>query len=510
MTRTAYSSLVDALSRRYAGRPSLLRWVTMFWAALGIGGFLLWFLFIGFLAAMLLMAALRQERGNVGAIILFVATFILFFGWWFVIRQLWMRTSPPTGVELLPQQVPALFQSMKELGAKTGSRLPHHVLLNAEMNACVVEQPRFGLLGWSTRYLIIGLPLLDALSPDECRAVLAHEFAHLSHRDGRVGHWLYRVRGTWEKLIEEFNQNPSSGGLLRRAFTRFFNWWWPQFNARAFLLSRSQEYEADAVAARTVSGGALARSLRRFRVEGRWLSSELWAEIWKNANDQAEPWQGVMEHIRSRLRQGVPADRAQRWAAEGFSTLTTNDDTHPSLSDRLSALSRTLNEPAFTADCCVLPPPLETASTAFLGTAEESLRNAVDAQWKKDVAIYWKQRHGRAQALRDLLDRSGQDDKDAGHLWDQALSLVDLHDDLTAMPLIERILSLRPSHHGALMIKGRHLLSEGDPSGALLLAKFLSATIHWIPTRLVLPKRHERKSPRARCPARLQRGKFFI
>jgi Zn-dependent protease with chaperone function len=478
MTRTKYSSLVDKLSRRYDGRPSALRWITLFWAALGIGIFLLWFLLIGIIATLLVMVALRENQGSGSALILFFATGILFFGWWVVIRHfLVRRISAPTGVGLSPQEVPVLFQTMSALAAEIGAPMPHQVLLSAEMNASIVEQPRFGLVGWSRRYLIIGLPLLDTLSPDEFRAVLAHEFAHFSHQDGRVGHWLYRVRRVWGALVEDFNENSSSGGLFRKLLIAFFNWWWPRFNSRAFLLSRSQEYEADAVAARIVSRHALACSLRRFRVEGRWLSTELWKEIWQNANEQAEPVQGVMEQIRSRLRQGAPVDRAQVWADEGFTTLTTHGDTHPSLYDRLSALSKSFSEPSLLTDRQVLPPPPVTASNVYLGVADISLRTAVEKWWADDVALAWKQRHGRAQALRDLLDRSdsnSQGDADLGHLWDQALSLADLHDDLTAMPLIEKILSRQPAHHGALMIKGRHLLDESDPAGAKLLELVLA------------------------------------
>jgi Zn-dependent protease with chaperone function len=478
MTRTKYSSFVDKLSRCYAGRPSALRWITLFWAALGISIFLLWFLLIGMIAVLLVMAALQQDQSREGALILFFATLIIFFGWWFVIRHfLVRRILAPTGVELWPQEVPILFQTMNALAAEIGAPMPHHVLLSAEMNASILEQPRFGLLGWSRRYLIIGLPLLDTLSPEEFLAVLAHEFAHFSHQDGRVGHWLYRVRRVWDALVEDFNEDARSGGLFRKLLIAFFNWWWPRFNSRAFLLSHSQEYEADAVAARIVSCYALACSLRRFRVEGRWLSMELWTEIWKNANEQAEPAQGVMEQIRHRLRQGAPMDRAQVWADEGFTTLTTHGDTHPSLYDRLNALSKTFSEPSLLMDRKVLPPPTETASNVYLGAAEISLRAGVERWWADDVALAWKQRHGRAQALRDLLDRSDQNsqaDADLGHLWDQALSLSDLHDDLTALPLIEKILSRQPAHHGALMIKGRYLLGESDPAGAKLLEHVLA------------------------------------
>ena len=56
-----------------------------------------------------------------------------------------------------------------------------------DFNAGVREVPRLGLLGWPRTYLEIGLPLSMAVAQEEIRAILAHEFAHLSARHGRSG-----------------------------------------------------------------------------------------------------------------------------------------------------------------------------------------------------------------------------------------------------------------------------------------------------------------------------------
>jgi hypothetical protein len=41
----------------------------------------------------------------------------------------------------------------------------HRVLVVDEVNAAVVQRPAFGLVGWPRNHLLLGLPLLEALSP---------------------------------------------------------------------------------------------------------------------------------------------------------------------------------------------------------------------------------------------------------------------------------------------------------------------------------------------------------
>jgi Zn-dependent protease with chaperone function len=57
-------------------------------------------------------------------------------------------------------------------------------------NASVVQIPRLGVFGWSRNYLTVGVPLLDAVTPEQFEAVLAHELGHLARAHGRFRTWI--------------------------------------------------------------------------------------------------------------------------------------------------------------------------------------------------------------------------------------------------------------------------------------------------------------------------------
>lgn len=96
-----------------------------------------------------------------------------------ILRSLWVSLPAPIGLQLKRKQVPELFVLLDELSKALQVPRFHRVLLTPEFNAGVVQVPRWGLFGGQQNYLLLGLPLMQALSPQEFRAVIAHELGHI-------------------------------------------------------------------------------------------------------------------------------------------------------------------------------------------------------------------------------------------------------------------------------------------------------------------------------------------
>ena len=93
----------------------------------------------------------------------------------------------------------------------------HHVLVDDDVNAGVVQRPAFGLFGWPRNYLVLGLPLLEALPADEALSVVAHEYGHLAGSHGRFSAYIYRLRHTWGTVQAHIDRSRAgSAGSSRR------------------------------------------------------------------------------------------------------------------------------------------------------------------------------------------------------------------------------------------------------------------------------------------------------
>ena len=466
MTREEFDDLVRSVEKRFADRPAALRWRVVLLALLGYAGLLAWCGVIVIISACFFAVMFFGDAQ--GKIVCgFVGALILFGGGYAALRALLVRVPDPEGRPVTRVEAPKLFAVLDGLQAELRSQPFHQVLIEPHCNAAVVQVPRLGVFGWQRNYLLIGLPLLDGFSPDEMRAVLAHEFAHLSREHGRLTHWLYRLRRSWDEMFRRLSVPRVRGEFsLRPLVVKFIEAFWPRFNAHAFVLSRANEYEADAQSARLTGSNNAGSALLRLNLISSQLEEKLWPDVFRLANDQEKPPDDVFQRLRDGLRTGPSAEEGSRWLSEGLKVTSTNSDTHPCLTERLRAMSV---QPMQHEN----PPPV-SAAEEFLGDALEAIRNDVQKLWSKEVQPKWRERHVRANVLKDRLNSIEQAPAtaaDVDRLWDKAIALLDLEGGKTATPLLQEIITMRPDHAHAQFHLGRLLLDENRSEGVAHLER---------------------------------------
>ncbi len=149
--------------------------------------------YFGWLAYRLLCDALNGGGGIVGALLAIPPLLFFFFlvGGLFVVKE----QNDPTLLEVREEDEPALFAFVRRIADDTGAPRPHRVFLSARVNAAVFYDLSFrNLLFPSKKNLEIGLGLVNALSLDEIKAVIAHELGHFAQRTMAIGRWVYTAQ----------------------------------------------------------------------------------------------------------------------------------------------------------------------------------------------------------------------------------------------------------------------------------------------------------------------------
>lgn len=472
----------DALIRRLEGvsrqnpRLYFARVVGLVLLAYGYLGLIL----LGTLMLSLATVAMVIFFPNALTIKLGLVGLVLFGGlFWAIARGLWIRVEPPTGLCVTREQTPRLFALLDELRTALDCQPFHQVLLVGDHNAAVVQIPRLGLFGWHRNYLLLGLPLLQSLAPDEFKAVLAHEFAHSSRGHGRFGNWIYRVRRSWDRIFEQMARQGTGGGAL---LTKFLHWFWPRFNAHAFVLSRANEYEADACSVRLAGADAAASALMRLPVDGEFLTERFWPDLYARANQEKEPPANALLVLGQALKTGPTLEDSNRWMRQAFLMETNYSDTHPCLKDRLRAMKR-LPAGVERGEFPLTRPPVPPVNAAdfFLADQAERLAAQLSEDWRKGMAPLWAERHEQARKLAAELaelEKAAAPPSGVEELWRRAQKQIELHGDAAAATVIEQILSLDRQHGGANFIRGRMLLERDDASGV----KFIESALASDPT----------------------------
>jgi Zn-dependent protease with chaperone function len=385
-----------------------------------------------------------------------------------ILRAFWVRFAPPTGYEVYREDAPRLFLLIDKLTTALGTSPFHHVLIVNDLNAAVVQRPRLGIFGWYQNYLLLGLPLMLAMTPAQFRAVLAHEFGHLGHSHGRFSGWIYRTRTVWSRLLKELRARDHWGSVL---FTKFLAWYAPFFNAYSFVLARAQEYEADRHAARLVGPHAMKDALASLQVIARLMDERYWPALNRRT---------ILITVLQRV---TPHDSIQKWMHEAMQQTTSYADTHPSLADRLAALDQLPekpNTPEPPADFPHVRDPHEaTAANYYLDVHATATREALDRSWAESVAEEWQQKHEEMAAARArcqaLSDKSATVGLSIDELWEYACQMEALESDRAALPLLQQLLTQAPTHAEANLAVGRLLLAQDDQAGLQYLENALAA-----------------------------------
>jgi Zn-dependent protease with chaperone function len=427
---------------------------------------------VGLLAvvALLVWLALTSRRINGAILQLGIVVLIMVF---LVVRSLFVSFPPPEGLELNRTQTENLFAMVNQLTTQLQALKVHHILLTRDFNASVVQVPRLGILGWYQNYLIVGLPLMQALSVEQFRAVLAHELGHLSGNHSKFNGWIYRVRKTWVQILQSFYHSGNHSGSL--LFTPFFNWYTPFFNAYSFVLGRMNEYEADRCAAELAGAKNAAGALVAVEVRSRFLEESYWKSVYQRVKQDIEPPAATYTNLLTALKTDPDPMQAEVWLNQAFSRRTDNADTHPCLSDRLEALGV---DPSQREE---LPFSVETNQSAaeqLLGKFLPEALTRFDEAWKLEVETPWRQRYAYAQEIqqqRQALEAKAEtEDLTQEEAWNRVQWTLELEDAALALPLVTKFLATYPDHAAANYTLGQLLLTDQNADGVAHLERAMA------------------------------------
>ncbi|MBF2022633.1 MAG: M48 family metalloprotease [Hydrococcus sp. C42_A2020_068] len=386
-----------------------------------------------------------------------------------VLRLFWIDTKIPKGLPLDRLHAPELFATIDRLATILQAPKCDRVFLTDELNAGVLQSPRLGLLGWQQNYLFLGLPLMQALSLQQFRAVLAHELGHLSGNHSHFSNWIYRLRKIWFELAERFPEQENSGSFL---FQWFFHWYAPYFHAYSFVLVRANEYEADRCGVELAGLKNEAQADINLAIYSYFLHKSFWPTIYQQAEQHAEPPSDAITQLLQQLKIGLSPREAAKWLDRALAHRTDYEDTHPCLLDRLTAIGYDLDQ--------IQPPepPTQTAAEYFFGKLLWSFADGLDREWKNEVAGSWEKLYLRAQQQRRnlaALDEKAQKRAlTVEEMWKRACLTSTLQEAHKAIALFQQVLEVEPNHPLANYQLGKILIEKNDFQGIKYLEKAIA------------------------------------
>ncbi|HED18456.1 MAG TPA: hypothetical protein ENI74_03020 [Gammaproteobacteria bacterium] len=278
-----------------------------------------------------------------------------------------MRFSLPSGLELREASFPRLFELLHELGDIYGEPRIDRVILRDRFVVRIIKTPCNGFAFSTTRTLIIGLPVLLALSPLDVHVLLARRVGQLAGKRSRLNSWLYSLRDMWDQYI-------SSCATLSTLFTRpvcsFFQSYAPFYRSFSVGIARCSELDADLYALEAINDRDVARGVTCQILTEAYLRRTYWPEVLemagKTGKSESLPHAGMAKVFEN----GLSDDDVKATLEQVKKRKRDRKSAMPSLADRLENIGH--QKP-------LLPKPLPvTAARFYLGGAYDRCIEVID------------------------------------------------------------------------------------------------------------------------------------
>lgn len=272
--------------------------------------------------------------------------------------------------EITREEHPRLFAMIDEIAAEVGTKKPKQVYITPDVNAAVFYDSSF----WSMflpnpKNLIIGIGLVNTVTKNELRGILAHEFGHFSQRSMKVGSYVYQVNQVIFNLVNEDKKYDAFAGSLAEAgavigslalLASFVNRGIKAILKQLYIvvnkaymgLSREMEFHADAIAASVTGYEPLKASLLRSPISDATYNIALSLADRKVPTNQRvqnlyEVQYGILFSLAARNDIPItnhfpnPQPTDERWRSNSRLIIKDQWASHPSHQDRIERLMQT-------------------------------------------------------------------------------------------------------------------------------------------------------------------------
>lgn len=384
-----------------------------------------------------------------------------------MLKFLWIRIEPPQGRLITEEEAPKLYEMAEKVRQSSLAHNFHGIILVDEFKAAIYQIPRLGLFGWHRNYLILGLPLLYSLKTNELKAIIAHEFGHLSYKHARFINWIYRSRITWTQILKAFEEQKNNF-ISRILVTNFLSRYAPYYLAFTFPFARNDEYEADDLASLIVHPKVLANALIKVYSISDYISNAYWQTLIKQAAYEPLPPKNAFSKLLIQV-QRIPNSILLEQLNHQLLERSNYEDTHPCLDDRLRKLDQLPKLRLSTR---------EPGHTLIDDDVLDDLMEAYDEDCYAAILDEWKEQHQKILEIREEVNQLEEKEKDHSldeeQLWIYASNVEILGEKNKAMNLYKKLIEMNPEHGWALLSYGKYRLEENEEEALNYIEKAMA------------------------------------
>ncbi|WP_455222068.1 hypothetical protein [Kaarinaea lacus] len=250
------------------------------------------------------------------------------------------------------------------------------VVVTEQLSIDLVKTPTMAIPFWCSNTLVIGLPLMQCLSPEYFECAVIRKLLQYTKRRHFLIKWLHQLRNVWLLYMNVLSRNVTLGTLPLAIFFKFYA---PLYRDLNTPVAHRNELDADLDTLQFVNDEDLLQTIEAVIVAKIYLDQQYWPKIRKSLKENQDVDIQPYSNLEEILKQGLTTKNTKRWLDSVFESESHRLKAIPSLRARMHNIGRARIR---------IPERIhQTAAQVYL---EHDYTKVVDG-----VNQLWKQRNGR-------------------------------------------------------------------------------------------------------------------
>jgi len=295
-------------------------------------------------------------------------------------------TTP--GITLDAPMANKLHQLLDKFSEETTIPRIDRIVVTEQLSIDLVKTPTMAIPFWSSNTLVIGLPLMQCLSPEyfEC-AVIRKLLQYTKHRNSLIK-WLHQLRNVWLLYMNVLSKNVTLGTL---PLAIFFQLYAPLYRDLSTPVAHRNELDADLDTLQFVNDEDLLQTIEAVIVAKIYLDQQYWPRILKTLRENQDVDIQPYSNLEEILKQGLTTKNTKRWLDSVFESESHRLKAIPSLRARMYNIGR--------ARIRIPERIQQTAAQVYLDHDYSKVVNGVNQLWMQRNGRITKQTTAAAQSL---------------------------------------------------------------------------------------------------------------
>ena len=287
-------------------------------------------------------------------------------------RSLRFRPVYPVGLAPSGDKAPELFSLVRQLRSHYRRPAIDRIVITGNYELDIVRTPRLALPVWLSNTLVIGLPVMQCLSPAQFECLLAGRLGQFSMRYNRFSNWLYQHRAIWQQYRVSYRRQSGFGVEPLRWF---FAAYAPFYSAVSIRAARQDRLSADTYSMQLFNDEQVREMITADSLCRWYIDKQYWPAVYKLASASPKALPAPHMKMAAAAYTQLNGEKRQSLMKKAAGHTPSSKDTAPSLSARIKNIGHDKARMG--------SPASETAAARYLGNSMKSVIVLIDKLWQK-------------------------------------------------------------------------------------------------------------------------------